>query len=62
MNLIGEVAKRAIPWAKIGEIALTVTGATITAIVNRRNQERVIENVGAKVAKEVIKQQKKLNV
>lgn len=61
MNLIGEVTKRAIPWAKIGEISLTAIAATITAIVNRRNQERMIESVGAKVAKEVIKHQSKMS-
>ena len=59
MNLLGTVVKKA-PWAKIGEVALTVVAATITAVVNRRNQERAIEAVGTKVAKEVIKQQKKM--
>ena len=59
MNLIGEAVKRAIPWAKIGELTLTATAATITAIVQRRNQERMIEQVGAKVAKKVIEHQEK---
>lgn len=48
---------RKLPWSTIGSIALTAAGATITAITNRRNQERCIEEVGKRVAKEVIKHQ-----
>ena len=55
-----EVLKR-VPWASIGSVALTAAGATITAITNRRNQERVIEKVGKEVAKEVIKHQESNN-
>ena len=60
MNLIGEVAKKVIPWAKIGSIAMTAIGAAITAVAQRRNQEILIEKVGEKVAKEVIKNQNKM--
>lgn len=56
LNVIGEVAKR-IPWAKIGEVALTATAATITALVNRRNQERTIEMVSSKLAKKLIEKE-----
>lgn len=42
-----------IQWTSVGSIMLTAAVNTIVTVVNRRNQEKMIEKIGEQIGKKV---------